>query len=153
MTLDGADGETRREMARVLHLDPKVKSDSSFAALQASLGEIGPKTARIAGESKQNGGPSEPITIAVANRLFAQAGYEFRPQFFAEVKENFGAAPEIVDFAQRRERGDKKNQRLGGATNARSDPRFDPTTARSRHAPGPRKRALSQGALGQRVFR
>jgi serpin B len=27
-------------------------------------------------------------------------GYEFRPQFFAEVKENFGAAPEIVDFAQ-----------------------------------------------------
>ena len=100
MTLDGADGETRREMARVLHLDSKVNSDSSFAALQASLGEIGPKTARIAGESKQNGGPSEPITIAVANRLFAQAGYEFRPQFFAEVKENFGAAPEIVDFAK-----------------------------------------------------
>jgi serpin B len=99
MTLDGADGETRREMARVLHLDAKVESDSSFAALQDSLGEIGPKTARIAGESKQNGGPSEPITIAVANRLFAQAGYEFRPQFFAEIKKNFGAAPEIVDFA------------------------------------------------------
>ena len=100
MTLDGADGETRREMARVLRLDPKVESDSSFAALQASLSEIGPKTSRIVGESKQNGGPSEPITIAVANRLFAQAGYEFRPQFFAKVKENFGAAPEIVYFAQ-----------------------------------------------------
>jgi leukocyte elastase inhibitor len=100
MALDGADGETRHEMAGVLHLDPKVQSDSSFAALQASLGEIGPKTARIAGESKRNGGPSEPITIAVANRLFAQAGYEFRPQFVAEVKDNFGAAPEIVDFAQ-----------------------------------------------------
>jgi len=100
MTLDGADGETRSEMARALHLDPKVASDLSFAALQKSLGEIGPKTARIAGDSKQNGGPSEPITIAVANRLFVQAGYEFRPQFLAEVKENFGAAPEIVDFAQ-----------------------------------------------------
>ena len=99
MTLDGADGETRLEMKGVLHLDPKVESDSSFAALQESLGEIGPKTAGIARESKQNGGPSEPITIAIANRLFAQAGYEFRPQFFAEVKENFGAAPEIVDFA------------------------------------------------------
>ncbi len=98
MALDGADGETRREMASVLHLDPKVESDSSFAALQELLGEIGPKTARIAGESKRNGGPSEPITIAVANRLFAQAGYEFRPQFFAEVKENFGAAPEVLDF-------------------------------------------------------
>src|SRR6187401_2822146 len=43
MTLDGADGETRREMARVLHLDPNVESDSSYAALHDSLGEIGPK--------------------------------------------------------------------------------------------------------------
>src|SRR5262245_29369232 len=86
MTLDGADGETRREIAGVLHLDPRAENDSSFAALQASLGEIGTETARIARESKQNGGPSEPITIAVANRLFAQAGYEFRPQFFAEAK-------------------------------------------------------------------
>jgi serpin B len=100
MTLDGADGTTRREMAHVLHLDPKVDEDSSFAALQASLGEIGPKTAGLAALSKQNGRSSEPITIAVANRLFAQAGYEFRPQFFAQVRKNFGAEPEILDFVR-----------------------------------------------------
>jgi len=56
MTLDGADGETRREMARVLHLDPNIESDSSFAALQESLGEIGPKTAKIAGNQSKMAG-------------------------------------------------------------------------------------------------
>ncbi len=108
MALDGAEGQTRREMARVLHLDPTAENNASFAALQGSLGEIGPETARIAAESKHNGGPSEPITVAIANRLFAQAGYEFRPQFFAEVKETFGAAPEILDFVRNASGATKK---------------------------------------------
>ena len=99
MTMDGADGETRREMPRVLHLDPKVESDSSFAALQASLGEIGPKTARLPGNQSKTAGRVNRSQSRSRNRSFAQAGYEFRPQFFAEVKENFGAAPAIVDFA------------------------------------------------------
>jgi serpin B len=30
--------------------------------------------------------------------LFAQAGYEFRPEFFKRVKASYGAAPEILDF-------------------------------------------------------
>ena len=38
MTLDGAAGETQREMAQVLHLDRTQETDSSFAALQQSLG-------------------------------------------------------------------------------------------------------------------
>ena len=46
MTLAGADGETRTEMARVLHLDPTADVDSSFAALQKSLEEMGAKTAK-----------------------------------------------------------------------------------------------------------
>lgn len=98
MTLDGAAGETRREMASVLHLDPQSDCDPSFAALQESLDKIGPETIRIARESKRDGGPSDPITIAVANRLFLQTGYEFRPQFFSSVKEHFGAVPEVLDF-------------------------------------------------------
>src|SRR5436190_10951338 len=52
MTLSGADGGTRAEMARVLHLDVAEEVDQSFAALQNSLAEIGPKTAKIAKESK-----------------------------------------------------------------------------------------------------
>jgi serpin B len=98
MSLDGAEGETRREMAGVLYLDPKSDFDSSFAALQKSLAEIEPKTARIAAQSRKSGGPSDPITLAVGNRLFAQAGYEFRPEFFERIKASYGAAPEILDF-------------------------------------------------------
>jgi serpin B len=98
MTLAGADGETRTEMARVLHLDPAADVDSSFAALQKSLEEMGAKTAKIASEGKKRGGPSEPITIAIANRLFPQTGYEFRPPFFPRLKDNYGAAPEPLDF-------------------------------------------------------
>jgi serine protease inhibitor len=120
MNLDGADGATRREMAHVLHLDPKAEEDLSFAALQTSLNEIGPKTAGIAAVSKQNSGPSKPITIAIANRLFAQAGYEFRPQFFVRVKKNFGAEPEILDFVRDASAATKKiNQWVAQQTHDR----------------------------------
>ena len=98
MTLVGADGETRTEMARVLHVDLSSDIDSSFAALQKSLEEVATKTAKIAQDSKKHGGPSEPITIAIANRLFAQAGFEFRPEFFTRVKNDYGAPPELLDF-------------------------------------------------------
>lgn len=91
MTLDGAAGETEEEMARVLHLDPKQDNDSSFNALQKSLGEIPAR-------AKTDGASGEPIVLSMANRLFAQEGFDFRPKFLAEVKDNFGAAPELLDF-------------------------------------------------------
>src|SRR5438477_11589398 len=74
-----ADGDTRREMARVLHFPNDGDAiHSSFTALQRSLEEMSKKTATIAEQSKKEGGPSEPITLAIANRLFAQRGYDFR---------------------------------------------------------------------------
>src|SRR5207244_5439289 len=66
--------------------------------LQKSIEQMAAKTARIASDSKKRGGPSEPITIAIANRLFAQNDFEFRPQFFPRIKENYGAPPEPLDF-------------------------------------------------------
>ena len=87
MTLAGADVDTRTEMARVLHVDLNSDIDPSFAALQKSLEEMAAKTEKIAQDSKKRGGPSEPITIAIANRLFAQKDFEFRPAFFARVKD------------------------------------------------------------------
>jgi serpin B len=99
MAFAGANGETRTEMARVLHF-PSEGSDvpASFSSLQHSLEEITTKTAEIVKESKRFGGPSEPITISIANRLFAQNGYEFRQSFLALVKQNFGGAFEPLDF-------------------------------------------------------
>src|SRR5437763_15535625 len=53
MTFAGADGDTKTEMARVLHVPNEGDAiHASFAALQNSLGEISQKTVKIAEESK-----------------------------------------------------------------------------------------------------
>ena len=99
MTFAGADGETRTEMARVLHFPNAGDAiHTSFASLQRSLEEMSKKTATIADESKKTGGPSDPITLAIANRLFAQIGYDFRDSFRAFVKQYYGAPFEPLDF-------------------------------------------------------
>lgn len=98
ITFAGADGETRTEMGRVLHLPNDSAVPISFAALQHSLEEMSTKTVELVKESKRFGGPSEPITLNIANRLFAQKGYDFRQAFLSLVKQNYGAAFEPLDF-------------------------------------------------------
>jgi serine protease inhibitor len=99
MTFAGADGETRSEMARVLHFPSDGSAvPASFASLQRSLEEMRAKTAELVTGAKRFGGPSEPITLSIANRLFAQKGYDFRQAFLALVKQNYGAAFEPIDF-------------------------------------------------------
>src|SRR5947207_3133581 len=56
------------------------------------------KTAELVKQSKKFGGPSEPITMNIANMLFAQKGYAFREAFLSLVKQNFGGAFEPIDF-------------------------------------------------------
>jgi len=96
MTFAGADGDTRTEMARVLHFPSAVAP--SFASLQHSLEEMTVKTAELVKKSKEFGGPSEPITLNIANRLFAQKDYDFRQNFLSLVKQNYGAGFEPLDF-------------------------------------------------------
>ncbi|HJT46316.1 MAG TPA: serpin family protein [Chthoniobacterales bacterium] len=99
MTFAGADGDTRTEMARVLHFPREGDAiDESFAALQTSLAEMAKKTMTIAEQSKKGGGPSEPISLAIANRLFAQNDYQFREAFRQLVKKFYGAPFEPLDF-------------------------------------------------------
>src|SRR4029077_18578515 len=98
MTFAGADGGTRTEMARVLHLTNDSNVPASFAALQHSLEEMSARTVELVKQSKKFGGPSEPITLNIANRLFAQKGYAFREAFLSLVKQNFGGAFEPLDF-------------------------------------------------------
>src|SRR5262245_51935578 len=99
MTFAGADGETRTEMARVLHFSDGGDVPASFSALQHALEQMSAKTAEIAKESKKFGGPSEPITLNIANRLFAKKGYPFRDAFLSLVKQYFGGGFEPLDFA------------------------------------------------------
>jgi serpin B len=98
MTFAGADGETRTEMARVLHFPNDASTPASFSALQRSLEQMSAKTAELVKESKKFGGPNEPITLNIANRLFAQKGYHFREAFLSLIKQNFGGAFEPLDF-------------------------------------------------------
>src|SRR5437763_7042572 len=87
-------------MARVLHFPTNDGGvPASFFALQRSLQEMSAKTAELVKQSKKFGGPSEPITLHIANRLFAQNGYHFREAFLSLVKQNFGGAFELLDFA------------------------------------------------------
>src|SRR5206468_1680460 len=98
MTFAGTDGETRNETARVLHFPNDGGMPVSFSALQRSLEQMSAKTAELVKESKKFGGPSEPITLSIANRLFAQKGYHFREAYLSLVKQNFGGAFEPLDF-------------------------------------------------------
>src|SRR5438105_13064988 len=85
-------------MARVLHFGTESDVPASFAALKNSLEQMSAKTAELVKESKKFGGPSEPITLNIANRLFAQKDYHFREAFLSLVKQNFGGAFESLDF-------------------------------------------------------
>ncbi|MBA2586746.1 MAG: serpin family protein [Chthoniobacterales bacterium] len=98
MTFGGADGATRTEMARVLHFPNDTEPHESFAALQGELEAMATRTAQRVAASKKYGGPGEPITLAIANRLFPQKGYSLRESFLALVKKEYGAPPDPLDF-------------------------------------------------------
>ena len=99
MTFAGAAGDTRDEMARVLHYTgDEAELHQSFAAMQKALAEVAKKTAQRAENAKKYGGPSEPVTLTVANRLFGQQGYEFRQPFLALTRDTYGAPFQPMDF-------------------------------------------------------
>jgi serpin B len=99
MTYAGAAGETKTEMARVLHYPAdEAELHRSFAAFRKELEEIHDSTAKQVQDSAGRGGPSEPVTIESANRLYGQSGYAFRPEFLALVKDSYGAPFQPVDF-------------------------------------------------------
>jgi serpin B len=100
MTFAGADGPTREEMVRVLHLSKDDSVHASFDSLQRQLREMSEKSAKAVAESGEFVGPKEPITLSIANRLLAQRGHDFRENFVALVKERHGAPLELVDFAK-----------------------------------------------------
>jgi serpin B len=99
MTYAGADGGTRDEMARVLHLrgDAAQVADE-FAALQGALDGLVRRSAQAANARERYGQTNEPITLDVANRLFGQEGYDFRPAFLDLLKTNYKAPFEALDF-------------------------------------------------------
>jgi len=102
MTYAGAAGDTHSEMAKVLHYPAdEAALHHSFADLQKALDEVTKSTTALAKGPKEFGGPSEPIVLTVANRLFGQQGYDFRQPFLDLVKNNYGAPLQTMDFVNK----------------------------------------------------
>ena len=153
MTFAGADGQTRSEMARVLHFPNGDDVPASFSELQQSLEQMSATTAELAKESKKFGGPSEPITLNIANRLFAQKGYHFREAYLSLVKQNFGGAFEPLDFVADPAAATQRINKWGLRPDARSNSRFDSRRrAGQDNSTRPGKHALPESAVGEWVF-
>jgi serpin B len=99
MTYAGADGDTRAEMQRVLHF-PAVEErvNGGFADLAAALKLAVDTSKKDVENAKKFGGPSTPLEINVANRLFGQREFEFRQPFLTTLKELYAAPLEELDF-------------------------------------------------------
>ena len=99
MTYAGADGDTRAEMSRVLHFPADdAMLQASFAALTQSLADAVTQQHQRNVKIRKNGGRSDEIELRVANRLFGQAGYEFRTPFLDVLKTTYAAPLEALDF-------------------------------------------------------
>lgn len=99
MTYAGADGQTREEMARVLHLNGGTEQVANeFAALQKSIEDLVQRSAAEAASMSRYEASNEPIALDVANRLFGQQGYDFRASFLELLKTKYGVPFDAVDF-------------------------------------------------------
>lgn len=121
MTSAGADGATRDEMQRVLHLPADEEATwRGLSALATALTELQAASQRRVEAMRHEGAAGDPIELNVANRLFAEARFAFRPAFVATLRERFGAPLEEMDFGQRAEEARQHiNAWVAGETRAR----------------------------------
>jgi len=102
MAYAGADGVTRDEMARVLHFpQDEATLHRSFAELRKAFDDAAARSSKQAEAMKKYGETTTPLTLTVANRLYGQDGYDFRPVFLNVVKENYGAPFARMDFKKK----------------------------------------------------
>ncbi|HXC36446.1 MAG TPA: serpin family protein [Candidatus Acidoferrales bacterium] len=94
MTYAGARAETADQMSGTLHFDlPSNKLHPVFSTLQTHLDAIQEKG---------------QVQLAVANSLWPQAGFDFRPDYLALCAQYFGAAIVPLDFAHHTEAARKE---------------------------------------------
>ena len=89
MTYAGARGQTAEQMAQVLHFRlPPEKLHPAFSDLRRAWDADGEEAG---------------YQLSVANRLWGQEGFDFRPEFLATTRESYGAELAQVDFARQAE--------------------------------------------------
>lgn len=93
MAYAGADGRTRAEMTKALHFPAEEKElHRAFLDLRRQLANEGERVPVYALESPR------PFQMAVANQLFVQTGYNFKPSFVSLLATNYGASFAPMDF-------------------------------------------------------
>lgn len=111
MTYAGARGETASQMAGTLHLDFPVEHlinlHSAFFSLQTNLDAI-----------QENG----QVQLAVANSLWPQVGFDFRPDYLALCNQYYGAAIIPLDFIHHTEAARRE---INGWVSVRTDRKID----------------------------
>lgn len=109
VTFAGADGETRAEMLKVLHYPTGDDAiHASFAALRKALDQTVARSIKLSEQSQARESHTDPINLELANRLFAQEGYNFRSSFLVLVKEQYNAPFEPLDFSKSAEQATKR---------------------------------------------
>lgn len=95
----GADGATRDEMRRVLHL-PENDSDvqGGFTALDQQLDALVAHSRDAAEQMKKYSGAQEPIEFNVANRVYVQRGYPIHRGYLSTVRDVFHSDAPEMDF-------------------------------------------------------
>jgi serpin B len=90
MTYAGARGETEQQMAQTLHfMLSQELIHQAFNALDLDLASRGEEV-----DEEEN----EPFRLHVANSIWGQRGYEFKPEFLDTLARNYGAGLRIVDY-------------------------------------------------------
>lgn len=99
MTYAGAAGKTLAEMAKVLHYpEDEAALHRSFAEIRTRLEAMTRASEERVKRSKDRGGPTEPVTLTTANRLFGERTYEFRGPFLELTASTYGAPFQPMDF-------------------------------------------------------
>ena len=87
MTYAGAGGPTAEQMARTLRFSlPEAKLHPAFGELRKLL---------LLADDKTDG-----FQLRIANRLWGQAGFQFRPEFLQVTRDDYGADLGQLDFKQ-----------------------------------------------------
>ncbi len=88
MTYAGARGNTEQQMAGTLHFTlPQDQLHPAFNALDLQL--------------RQQDGPNQDqgsFQLNIANSLWGQSGYSFRPEYLDVIARNYGAGLRLLDF-------------------------------------------------------
>jgi serpin B len=101
----GADGETKTEIQRVLHLTgPDEAVAKEFATLAGQLQTMAETSKKRVTDAKKWGGPSTPIEINIANRLFVQQSFALSKAFTSHLADLYRAPLQQLDFRKSAEK-------------------------------------------------